>query len=133
LSRSAHSHFALSSTAPCCLSLRGISAGDFQEALIGKNQLDVRGQKCLEFRLDFCLGDQPARARPQDFGERIIPFLSKGNNSVLVHGVTLLQGDSGGRSVSDEQFKLAEAAKQSIAAVGYYLVGSVDDDLPALI
>jgi hypothetical protein len=35
--------------------------------------------------------------------------------------------------VSDEQFKLAEAAKQSIAAVGYYLVGSVDDDLPAII
>ena len=37
------------------------------------------------------------------------------------------------RTVSEAQFKLAEAAKQSIAAVGYYLVGSVDDDLPAII
>src|SRR5271163_3970247 len=41
---------------------------------------------------------RPSRAASQNFGERIIdcPFLSKGNNSILGHGVTLLLGGSGG-------------------------------------
>ncbi len=30
---------------------------------VGKNQLGVRGQECLELRLD-CLGNQPSRAGP---------------------------------------------------------------------
>ena len=70
-------------------------------ATVGKNQLGVRRQKCLELRLDR-LGDQPARPRSQNFGERIIdrPFLSKGNDSILVHGVTLLPGGSGGFSTN---------------------------------
>ena len=66
-------------------------------AAIRKHELRGRGQKCLELRLHR-LGNQPTRARSQDFGERIIdcPFLSKGNNSILSHGVTLLLGGSGG-------------------------------------
>jgi hypothetical protein len=44
------------------------------------------------------LRDQPTRAGSQNFGERIVdrPFLSKGNNSILGHGVTLRPGGSGG-------------------------------------
>jgi hypothetical protein len=44
------------------------------------------------------LGNQPTRARSQDFGERIIdrPFLTEGNNSILSYGVTLLLGGLGG-------------------------------------
>ena len=66
-------------------------------AAIRKHELRGRGQKCLELRLHR-LGDQPTRAGSQNFGERIVdcPFLSKGNNSILSHGVTLLLGGSGG-------------------------------------
>ena len=67
-------------------------------AAIRKHEFRGRGQKCLlELRLDR-LGDQPTRAGSQNFGERIVdcPFLSKGNNSILGHGVTLLLGGSGG-------------------------------------
>ena len=66
-------------------------------AAIRKHEFSGRGQKCLELRLDR-LGDQPTRAGSQNFGERIVdcPFLSKGNNSILGHGVTLLLGGSGG-------------------------------------
>ena len=66
-------------------------------AAIRKHVFSGRGQKCLELRLDR-LGDQPTRAGSQNFGERIVdcPFLSKGNNSILGHGVTLLLGGSGG-------------------------------------
>src|SRR5208282_4464942 len=62
-------------------------------AAIRKHELRGRGQKCLELRLHR-LGDQPTRAGSQYFGERIVdcPFLSKGNNSILSHGVTLLLG-----------------------------------------
>ena len=43
-------------------------------------------------------GRSPTCPSAQDFGERIIdcPFLSKGDNSILVHGVTLHLGGSGG-------------------------------------
>src|SRR5271155_1591131 len=66
-------------------------------AAIRKHEFRGRGQKRLELRLDR-LGDQPTRAGSQNFGERIVdcPFLSKGNNSILGHGVTLLLGGSGG-------------------------------------
>src|SRR5271155_3074227 len=66
-------------------------------AAIRKHELRGRGQKCLELRLHR-LGDQPTRAGSQYFSERIVdcPFLSKGNNSILSHGVTLLLGGSGG-------------------------------------
>src|SRR5258707_9235972 len=66
-------------------------------AAIRKHEFRGRGQKCLELRLDR-LGDQPTRAGSQNFSERIVdcPFLSKGNNSILGHGVTLLLGGSGG-------------------------------------
>ena len=66
-------------------------------AAIRKHEFRGRGQKCLELRLDR-LGDQPTRAGSQNFGEWIVdcPFLSKGNNSILGHGVTLLLGGSGG-------------------------------------
>ena len=59
-------------------------------AAIRKHQFRGRAQKCLELRLDR-LGDQPTRAGSQNFGERIVGclFLSKGNNSILGHGVTL--------------------------------------------
>ena len=48
-----------------------------------------RDQKCLDLCL-YRLGNQPARARSQDFGERIIdgPFLTQGNNSILGHDVS---------------------------------------------
>jgi len=48
-------------------------------AAIRKHELHGRDQKCLELCL-YRLGNQPARARSQDFGERIIdgPFLSDG-------------------------------------------------------
>jgi hypothetical protein len=44
------------------------------------------------------LGDQSTRAGSQYFSEWIVdcPFLSKGNNSILSHGVTLLLGGSDG-------------------------------------
>jgi hypothetical protein len=66
-------------------------------AAVRKDEIGVRAQKRLEFRFHR-LGDQPPRPRAQDFGERIIdrPFLSKGDNSILVHGVTLHLGGSGG-------------------------------------
>src|SRR5208283_1633687 len=66
-------------------------------AAIWKRELRGRGQKCLELRLHR-LGDQPTRAGSQNFGERIVdcPFLSKGDNFILGHGVTLLLGGSGG-------------------------------------
>jgi hypothetical protein len=59
---------------------------------IWKHESGGRRQKRIEFRF-YRLGDQPTGARPQDFGERIIdrPFLSKGNDSILIHGVTLLR------------------------------------------
>src|SRR5208282_3398581 len=62
-----------------------------------KHELRGRGQKCLELRRHR-LGDQSTRAGSQYFSERIVdcPFLSKGNNSILSHGVTLLLGGSGG-------------------------------------
>ena len=62
-----------------------------------EHELRGRGQKCLELRLHR-LGDQSTRAGSQYFSEWIVdrPFLSKGNNSILSHGVTLLLGGSGG-------------------------------------
>ena len=59
---------------------------------IRKDEFGGRGQKRLEFRFNR-LRDQPTRAGTQNFGERIvdIAFLSEGNNSILVHGVTLLR------------------------------------------
>src|ERR1700739_4513262 len=66
-------------------------------AAIRKHKFRGRGQKCLELCLDR-LGNQPTRTGSQNFSERIVdcPFLSKGNNSILSHGVTLLLGGSGG-------------------------------------
>src|SRR5208337_3173658 len=42
--------------------------------------------------------NQPTSAGSQNFGERIIDFvfLSERDDAILVHGVTLLLGDSGG-------------------------------------
>ena len=70
---------------------------DHALAAIRKHEIHGRDQKRLELRL-YRLGNQPTRARSQDFGERIIdgPFLTEGNNSILGHGVTLLLGGSGG-------------------------------------
>ena len=61
-------------------------------AAVRKNQIGVRLQKRLEFRLNR-LGDQPTRSRTQDFGEWIVDFvfLSEGDNTILGHGVTLLR------------------------------------------
>src|ERR1700679_1430542 len=66
-------------------------------AAIRKHEFRGRDQKRLELRLDR-LGHQPTRAGSQNFRERIVdrPFLSKGDNSILGHGVTLLLGGSGG-------------------------------------
>ncbi len=66
-------------------------------APVCENELAIESEKRLELRLD-CLGDQPSCTRAQDFAERIVDliFLSESNNSILVHGVTLLPGDSGG-------------------------------------
>jgi hypothetical protein len=56
----------------------------------------VRGQEGGEFRL-YRLLHQPLGATAQNISERIVDFvfLTKGNNLTLVHGVTLLRGDSG--------------------------------------
>ena len=58
---------------------------------VRKDQLGVRREKRLEFRLDR-LGDQMARASAQDFRERILNFvfLAIGNNIMIGQGVTLL-------------------------------------------
>ena len=68
---------------------------------VGQNQIGIQGRECLELRLDR-LGNQPSHADSENFGERIIdrPFLSKGNDSILVHGVTLLPGDWGSFSTN---------------------------------
>jgi len=76
---------------------RIVPMANHASAAVGKNEIGGRGQKRLEFRLRRP-GDQPARARTQDFSERIIDFVfpAEGNDSILVHGVTLLSGGSGG-------------------------------------
>jgi len=63
---------------------------------VRKNKFGIRCEKSLKFRLDR-LGDQPARASTQDFGERIVDFvfLAIGNNIMIGQGVTLLVGGSG--------------------------------------
>ena len=79
------------------LANRIMPVADHALAAIRKHEIHGRDQKCLELRL-YRPGNQPTRARSQDFGERIIdgPFLTEGNNSILGHGVTLLLGGSGG-------------------------------------
>jgi hypothetical protein len=66
-------------------------------AAVRKDEIGVHGEECVEFGLDG-LHDQLSRPRAQDFGERIVDFvfLSERDDSILVHGVTLLLGDSGG-------------------------------------
>src|SRR5208283_2147519 len=57
----------------------------------------VQGKKRIEFDLNRPC-NQPTSAGSQNFGERIIDFvfLSERDDAILVHGVTLLLGDSGG-------------------------------------
>ncbi|ATQ67697.1 hypothetical protein CQW49_07190 [Methylosinus trichosporium OB3b] len=58
---------------------------------VRQRELGVCIEKRLEFRFDG-LRDEPLRPRSQDFGERIVDFafLPEGDNSILIHGVTLL-------------------------------------------
>jgi hypothetical protein len=66
-------------------------------AAVRKGQIGVRGKKRIEFDLNRPC-NQPTSAGSQNFGERIIDFvfLSERDDAILVHGVTLLLGDSGG-------------------------------------
>ncbi len=95
-------------------------------ATVGKNQLGVRRQERLELSLDR-LGDQPARPRSQNIGERIIdrPFLSKGNDSILVHGVTLLPGGSGGFSTNP--VTPPSSHRHPVSRVAQEVQGEADD------
>jgi hypothetical protein len=60
-------------------------------AAIHKLEVGVRAQEGRKLRLHRLL-DQSLRASAQDFGEGIVDFvyLTKGNNIILFHGVTLL-------------------------------------------
>ena len=55
-------------------------------------EIGMPGEERRELRLDRLL-DQPLRAAPQNFGQRIVNFiwLTERDNSSLVHGVTLLR------------------------------------------
>jgi hypothetical protein len=66
-------------------------------AAVRKPKIGIQSEECVEFDFNG-LRDQPPRARAQDFRKRIVDFifLSKMNNSILVHGVTLSLGGSGG-------------------------------------
>ncbi len=68
-------------------------------AAVRKGQIGVRGKRRIEFDLNRPC-NQPTSAGSQNFGERIIDFvfLSERDDSILVHGVTLFLGDSGGLS-----------------------------------
>ena len=61
-------------------------------ANIGEREVGMRSDEGVEFRLNR-LGDQPTRARAQDFGEWVVDFafLPEGDNSILGHGVPLLR------------------------------------------
>ena len=63
-------------------------------ALTPVRQLEIGmpGEERRELRLDRLL-DQPFRAAPQNFGQRIVNliWLTERDNSILVHGVTLLR------------------------------------------
>ena len=55
-------------------------------------EIGMPGEERRELRLDR-LPDQPLRAAPQNFGQRIVNFiwLTERDNTILVHGVTLLR------------------------------------------
>ena len=55
-------------------------------------EIGMPGEERRELRLDRLL-DQPLRAAPQNFGQRIVNliWLTERDNSILVHGVTLLR------------------------------------------
>jgi hypothetical protein len=58
----------------------------------GSSRSACLGEERRELRLDR-LPDQPFRTAPQNFGQRIVNFiwLTERDNSILVHGVTLLR------------------------------------------
>jgi hypothetical protein len=66
-------------------------------APVRKNKIGTRGKKRVELDLHRSR-NQPTGAGSKDFSERIIDrvFLSESKDSILVHGVTLLLGGSGG-------------------------------------
>jgi hypothetical protein len=74
-----------------------MSVANYALAAVRKGQIGVRGKKRIEFDLNRPC-NQPASAGSQNFGERIIDFvfLSERDDAILVHGVTLLLGNSGG-------------------------------------
>src|ERR1035438_6867721 len=74
-----------------------MSVANYALAAVRKGQIAVRGKKRIEFDLNRPC-NQPTSAGSQNFGERIIDivFLSERDDAILVHGVTLLLGDSGG-------------------------------------
>src|SRR3981081_3626706 len=74
-----------------------MSGANDARGAVRKGQIGVRGEKRIEFDLNRPC-NQPTSAGSQNFGERIIDFvfLSETDDSILVHGVTLLLGDSGG-------------------------------------
>src|SRR5208282_5282798 len=76
---------------------RIMSVANYALAAVRKGQIGVRGKKRIEFDLNRPC-NQPTSAGSQNFGERIIDFvfLSERDDAILVHGVTLLLGDSGG-------------------------------------
>ena len=54
-------------------------------------EIGMPGEERRELRLDGLM-DQPFRAAPQNFGQRIVNFIWLGeDNSILVHGATLLR------------------------------------------
>jgi hypothetical protein len=74
-----------------------MSVANYALAAVRKGQIGVQGKKRIEFDLNRPC-NQPTSAGSQNFGERIIDFvfLSERDDAILVHGVTLLLGDSGG-------------------------------------
>src|SRR5476649_2102870 len=74
-----------------------MSVVNYALAAVRKGQIAVRGKKRIEFEFNRPC-NQPTSAGSQNFGERIIDFvfLSERDDAILVHGVTLLLGDSGG-------------------------------------
>src|SRR5208282_2594148 len=76
---------------------RIMSVANYALAAVRKGQIGVRGKKRIEFDLNRPC-NQPTSAGSQNFGERIIDFvfLSERDDAILVHGVTLLLGDSRG-------------------------------------
>ena len=69
-----------------------MSVPDNALAPVRQFEIGMPGEERRELRLDRLL-DQPFRAAPQNFGQRIVNliWLTERDNSILVHGVTLLR------------------------------------------